>query len=174
MVWHARVIHTTHADMNFFLCVYERLFGKLNCQSHHPTIVKVCYKYAYRLNRVPQILQNAFFFHVQTNGPFKSTVEFGHKLMQTAGKHKHPQPFCISMISDNACGVPRLPPSLTSDTNMSLSQKPSLTSPTPVDPVLDSVNLMMPAPRPSLNCGVVSFSCIVVPCCNLSGWALFP
>ena len=48
------------------------------------------------------------------------------------------------MISDNPYGVPRLTLSLTSDTNMSLSQKPSLNSPTSADPVLDSVNLMMP------------------------------
>lgn len=48
------------------------------------------------------------------------------------------------MISGIPYGIPRLPLSLTSDTDMSLSQKPSVNSPTLQDPALVSVNLMMP------------------------------
>lgn len=48
------------------------------------------------------------------------------------------------MISGIPYSVPRLPLSLTSDTNVSLSQKPSVNAPTPLDPVSASVNLMMP------------------------------
>lgn len=69
-----------------------------------------------------------------------------HTYIQCTNTHTHTptEAICFSMISGIPYSVPRLPLSLTSDTNVSLSQKPSVNTPTPLDPVSASVNLMMP------------------------------
>lgn len=56
----------------------------------------------------------------------------------------------ISMTSGIPYRIPRLPPSLTCDTNESLTQKQSVSSPTPLESVLDC-QPNDASVRPSLN-----------------------